>query len=231
VRVVGTDRLRLLEGLINGARQLRVWGDHAAGTSAWEVVFQSGRFTLMISPEVWRGFSGEGQMLARLASHDWEAALPHVRAELAWQARVDVDAIVQRSGLTRAQVEGALAILGARGLVGYDMTEGAYFHRELPFNLEAVESLQPRLKDARRLVAEAKVRITQRNGAGDDLFAVAMVHGTEVEHIVRLASSGDKCTCPWFSKHQGERGACKHILAARIMLEGDEDDCPAARER
>jgi len=119
-------------------------------------------------------------------------------------------------------VQGALAVLGARGLVGYDAAEGAYFHRELPFNLDAIESLQPRLKDARRLVAQKQVRITQRQGEGDSLSVVAMVQGTEVQHIVRLLPDGDKCTCPWFSKHQGQRGDCKHILAARIVVEGDE---------
>lgn len=162
-------------------------------------------------------------MLEKLAGREWEAALPRVRAELAWQARVDVPAIVMRSGLNREQVEGALAVLGARGLVGFDMSEGAYFHRELPFDLEAVESLQPRLKEARRLVTEKKVRITERTGNEDALTAVAMVQGTEVEHVVRLSPKGDRCTCPWFSKHQGQRGACKHVLAARIVLEGDED--------
>lgn len=222
VRVIGTDRLRLLDPLINSARQLRIWSDDQAGTSAWEVVFQSGRFVLMISPEVFRGFSGEGQMLQRLATGGWEEALPRVRAELAWQARLDVQAIMQRSGLSAAQVEGALAVLGARGLVGYDAAEGAYFHRELPFDIEAVEMLQPRLKDARALVAGGKLRIVERSGEGETLRAIVMVPGTDVEHRVRLLPEGDKCTCPWFSKNQGQRGACKHILAARILVEGDE---------
>ncbi|HEY2588990.1 MAG TPA: SWIM zinc finger family protein [Tepidisphaeraceae bacterium] len=224
VRVIGTERLRLLEPLIPSCQSLRVWTDADSGTSAWEAVFRSGRFLLMISPEVWRGFSGEGQMLSRLATGDWEPALPRVRAELAWQARVDADAIAARSGLGRPQIEAALAVLGARGLVGYDVTEGAYFHRELPFDIEAVESLQPRLKDARKLVAEGKVRITQKQGDGDAMTALVMVQGTEVEHMVRLLPEGDKCTCPWFSKHQGRRGACKHVLAARLAVNGESAD-------
>ncbi|MGL4942941.1 MAG: SWIM zinc finger family protein [Thermoguttaceae bacterium] len=28
-----------------------------------------------------------------------------------------------------------------------------------------------------------------------------------------------KCTCPWYAKHQGERGPCKHVLAVQLMLE------------
>jgi uncharacterized Zn finger protein len=39
---------------------------------------------------------------------------------------------------------------------------------------------------------------------------------------VQLIPEGDKCTCPWYSKYQGTRGHCKHVLAARILLEGEE---------
>jgi hypothetical protein len=220
--VAGTDRLQLLDPLLPLATGLRIWSDDGAGTSAWEVQFRSGRYVLMISPELSRGFSGEGQLLTRLAGKEWEAALPHARAALAWQARVDPDAIAGGAGLSRRQVDGALAVLGARGLVGYDAAEGAYFHRELPFDLETVEALQPRLKDARKLVAESKVRITDRQGVGDALTAVAMVQGTGVEHHVRLSPDGDRCTCPWYSKNQDDRGACKHVLAARLVIDGDD---------
>jgi hypothetical protein len=224
VRVLGIERLRLLDHLVPRAKALRIWGDADVGTSAWELIFPSGRFTLMISPELSRGFSGEGQILAQLAGREWEWALPRVRAELAWQARVDVDAVVRRSGLQRSEVQSALALLGTRGLVGYDLSEGAYFHREVPFDLEAVASLQPRLKGARKLLVDQKVRLVSREGDGQKLMAIVMVQGTEVEHHVRLTPDGDKCTCPWFSKYQGQRGACKHILAARILVEGDDGD-------
>ena len=49
-----------------------------------------------------------------------------------------------------------------------------------------------------------------------------MVRGSGVEHRVRLAAGGDRCTCRWFSRYQGQRGVCKHILAARIALEEDD---------
>jgi predicted nucleic acid-binding Zn finger protein len=106
---------------------------------------------------------------------------------------------------------------GARGLVGFDLAEGAYFHRELPFDLDKVESLEPRLVDARKLIDSSGVRIERRDSATGQVKAG--VRGTDVEHLVWLGTDGDRCTCPWFAKHRNERGPCKHILAVQITLE------------
>jgi hypothetical protein len=111
-----------------------------------------------------------------------------------------------------------LAALGSRGLVGFDLGEGAYFHRELPFDLSLVEALQPRLQGARKLLAAGGVRVGERTHEQIELF----VAGSGVEHRVRLTAAGAKCTCPWFSKHQGQRGPCKHVLAAQLLLDQTE---------
>jgi hypothetical protein len=215
VRVGGLERLRVLEGLASRARTLRIFADETTGASGWELSFDDSRFHLVISPEVWRGFSGEGQGLQSLASVAWKAALPKIRACLKWQAVIDRDELVSQVGLESGVVTGALTALGARGLVGFDLGESAYFHRELPFDMALVEKLQPRLQNARRLVAEDKVRLEKRSARQVDAF----VCGTGVEHHVRLAADTAKCTCPWFAKHGTERGPCKHILAARIVVE------------
>jgi hypothetical protein len=223
VRVTGADRIRILEPMLIHARELRVWADESSAVSAWEVIFPTGRFSILISPELSRGFSGEGQMLERLAGNESAGALPAVKAALRWQARIDPDDVGARAGLQRSQVESALAMLGSRGLVGFDLERGAYFHRELPFDMDKVDSLHPRLLDARKLVMENLVRLVQRSGEGDAVRAEAYVRGTDVEHRVRLQPEGDKCTCPWYGKHQGDRGPCKHVLAARIVVQGDDD--------
>src|SRR6185369_9825744 len=178
VRVTGTDRIRILEPMLMHAREMRVWADDSSAVSAWEIVFPTGRFSILISPELSRGFSGEGQMLQRLAGNDSTEALPQVKAALRWQARIDAADVGTRAGLEIGQVESALAILGSRGLVGFDLARGAYFHRELPFDMEKVESLHPRLLDARKLVAGKLVRIVQQSGTGDDIRAEAYVQGT-----------------------------------------------------
>lgn len=220
VRVHGLNRLRTLPGLTQRAERLRLWSDAGSGASAWEVVFPVGRVTLLVSPETQRGFSGEGQALSTLASAAWQQALPSVRAQLRWQNEIDVVEVAQATGLAADEVVAALAALGARGLAGYDCSSGRYFHRELPFDLERVEALQPRLLDARQLLAEQKVRPLAGLERSSHDFAV---DGSEVVHHVRLRADGDRCSCPWFSKLQGERGPCKHILAARLLLDGDPD--------
>jgi hypothetical protein len=216
IRVSGPHRVRVLEPLVAHARGLRIWYDEHVGTSAWEVSFERGRFFQMISPEVFRGFSGEGQVLETLARDEWRALLPAVRAQLTWQAQLDAVALAARLDVGEADVEAALAALGAHGLAGYDASARAYFHRELPFDLAAVEQLQPRLRSARALLAEA--RATLVDCVGEDGFDLA-VAGTDVQHYVRLRPEGDRCSCPWFSKHRGKRGPCKHVLAGRLLIE------------
>jgi hypothetical protein len=220
IPVMGTNRISVLEPLLRSARNVRIWADDSAGTSAWEVVFPTGRFFLMISPELYRGFSGEGQVLQKLAVEQSEEVLKAVRRRLAWENEIDSVDVAAQTGIATEEVESALATLGSRGLAGFDVTSGRYFHRELPFDLDQVETLQPRLQGARKLLDEKRVQLLER--LADDGADVA-VGGTDVTHHVRLRREGDRCTCPWFSKHQGQRGPCKHVLAARMFVRGDQD--------
>jgi hypothetical protein len=217
VRVGGLERLRVLEGLALRATSLRVYGDEDTGTSAWELDLGAARFTLVLSPDVWRGFSGEGQALTRLADKSWEKSLPQVRTALAWQAIIDEEGLSRKTGLAPPQIRPALAALAARGLVGYDLAAGAYFHRELPLDLSLVDKLQPRLVAAKRLLAAGGV--TQDPAAGGEF----LVAGSGAEHRVRLSEDGSRCTCVWYAKHQGQRGPCKHVLAAQLYLEEQAD--------
>jgi hypothetical protein len=214
------NRVRVLEPLLSTARCLRIWCDDQSGASGWESVFPTGRLFLMLSPQLYRGFSGEGQVLDKLATRRWQEALPYVQSQLAWQSQIDAADLAIKIGLGVDEIEAALAVLGSRGLAGFDVTTGRYFHRELPFDLEQVETLQPRLKDARELLALQRVAMIADLGEG--AFDIG-VGGTEITHHVRLRADGDRCTCPWFSKHQGQRGPCKHVLAARIFVVGDDD--------
>ncbi len=217
VRVGGLERLRVLEGLVPRARSLQVFADDTTGASGWALRFDDSRFHLVISPEVWRGFSGEGQALESLASDAWKTVLPKIRARLKWESVIDLASLGSSAGLHEQVLKDALAALGARGLVGFDLGDSAYFHRELPFDLSLVEKLQPRLQNARKLIEANKVRIAGSAAGQIEVF----VASSGVEHRVRLTADDAKCTCPWYSKHADSRGPCKHILAARMAVEED----------
>ncbi len=219
-RAGGLQRLRVLEPLLSRIDALTVWSDPVSGTSGWEAHFPHARMFLLLSPDTQRGFSGEGQALATLAGGHGEAALARVRAELRWQSELDPALLAAKTKLGVAEVTAALTALGTRGLAGFDVHAQRYFHRELPFDLERIEALQPRLIDARALIKEGKVSATVLAGSTQD-EASFTVAGSSATHLVRLAASGDRCSCPWFSRHRGERGPCKHILAARIVAEGE----------
>ena len=161
----------------------------------------------MLSPSAWRGFSGEGGVLEALASEKLGAVADSVEGELAWQPALNVRALAADVGSDTAAVRTVLEVVAARGRAGYDLAEEAYFHRDLPYDLERVDELHPRLRDARALVAAGVVE-----RVGEQEFRVR-------DYAVRLDSEPPRCTCMWWARHAGDRGPCKHVLAAQLCLD------------
>jgi hypothetical protein len=215
VPVSGIERLRILEPIARHARELRVYASEGDGVSSWELATDDARFHLALSPDVSRGFSGEGQVLTELVDEGARARSKEVRALLGWQAVIAEGDLGRRIGADTRTVRRSLAVLGTRGLVGFDVAEGAYFHRELPFDLGRVEDLQPRLLGARELVEAGQVRVVREDGQVE-----AYVQGTDVEHRVLVEGDEGRCTCRWHARHQGRRGPCKHVLAVLLWREG-----------
>ncbi len=209
----GPERLEALWPLLRFARSLRAYGPVAATgsppmASAWELELPAMRLVLTLSPEPRRGFSGEGAVLHALADEDTAADADLVGALLAFEPRVEVDLLAERAGLPADRVRAALAQLGTAGRVGFDVAEAAYFHRELPYDPDRVERMNPRLRNARALVEAGAVRLH------DDLATVTLDdHAQQVRFTPDGAAS---CTCPWWAKYRGSRGPCKHALAAGI---------------
>ncbi|MDH3968988.1 MAG: SWIM zinc finger family protein [Rhodospirillales bacterium] len=223
VAVGGIGRLQVLKPLARRARALRIYGADS-GVTGWELELDDARLQVLLSPEAARGFSGEGQVLHDLAGRKAGRALARVRAALAWQPRISPRGLAAQVELDPAAVAGALAALGSRGLVGYDLHDEAYFHRELPFDLTAVANLHPRLNDARKILDKGGVRDIETTGGTVEAF----VAGSGVDHRVRLTVDGFRCTCPWFSRNKGAAGPCKHVLALQLTLE-DEGEKEAAK--
>ena len=218
VCVAGPERLRVLEPLMRHATALRAYGpDVSAGAmplpSAWVLELPGARLTIALSPEKSRGFSGEGSVLHLIAGGDATEDAEFVSSLLALEPRIDIAQLAVRALLPEAQIAAALSVLASREQVGFDLATGAYFHRPLPVQSDLLDTMHPRLADARKLVAEASV---QSEGAeqfavtsGDQRYRVVL--GTE--------AADDRCTCPWYAKYKGTRGPCKHTLAVRIFLD------------
>jgi hypothetical protein len=219
VCAAGPERLRVIEPLLRFATGMRSYAARANATSlpmasAWVLGLPGARLTIALSPEKTRGFSGEGAVLHALSTDEVEADADLLSALLAFEPRIDVQQLAADAAISPERALGALSLLASSGQVGYDLAAGAYFHRPLPVRADVLDTLHPRLADARRLVAAEAVTVR-----GD---GVRQVRSGGVDYEVRLATDAadDRCTCPWQAKHRGARGPCKHVLAARIHRDG-----------
>ena len=209
----GSHRLRVLEPLAGLADSLDVHVNRATGATSWALNFGTQRLWLVLNAEPWRGFSGDGGLLSRMASSD-KSGVAAVTAQLNWQDRIDPKVLATATGLALETVEVALAELAAGGRVGFDLKRAAYFHRELPFNMSRIKGLNPRLKSAKELFEKGAVCWADE--------AAEVVSG-DVTH--RVTQDGDdwRCTCPWYAKNGRQRGPCKHMLAVEMDLDQQDD--------
>ncbi|GGG35377.1 SWIM zinc finger family protein [Hymenobacter glacieicola] len=216
VRVGGVHRLRLLDGLLPLCEAVRVYATPDGQASAFVLELGGGqRFLLALSADVWRGFSGEGNQLDTLMEElpaEWVSGANQLfRGNEVFNPSL----FALEHNLAPNTVERLCASLSAMGLLGFDLADNQHFYRRLPFKLGRILSLNPRLKNARALLDAADD--VQLVGVGPGGRTEARVRGTGVWHTVVVGGAeGPRCTCPWFSSHQGQRGPCKHILAAQM---------------
>jgi SWIM zinc finger len=212
VCIAGPERLRLLEKLLPFAKSLRAYGppperDRTAEPSAWELVLDDARLTFVISPELFRGFSGEGGVLSDLSFAD-EETVDAVAEQLHGEPEIDPALVASDLGVDRPSVHSALGALSAAGRVGFDLDANAFFHRELPYEREILDKMHPRLLNARKLAEEGAVTL---DADGES----ASVRSGDAEYRVRFEDGVPRCTCAWYARHRGERGPCKHVLAVQ----------------
>ena len=129
VCIAGPERLRLLEKLLPFAQSLRVYGPPPTSTARRRAERLGARprtarrVVFVLSPELFRGFSGEGGVLCDLAAAD-DAAVEAVAELLHGEPAIDSAAVARDVGFDRTTVETALGALGAAGRVGYDLAPG-----------------------------------------------------------------------------------------------------------
>jgi hypothetical protein len=214
VCIGGVHRLRLLEPLIPLADELRVFAHPQMQSTTWQLYFGNVRFSLSLSRDFWRGFSGEGAALESLIEDVPDAWIDAVDKYGYANQQFNPTLLAIDENIDLRKIENISGRLSAMGMLGYDLDDNHFFYRRLPFKLSRIMSLNPRLKDAELLLLENKVEIILKT----DTKTEARVEGSGVKHLVVIENDIDRCTCTWFSKHQGERGVCKHILAVKKML-------------
>lgn len=207
----GLHRLRLLEPLIPYIDSMKVFPHPTMQSTTWQLYFGNIRFSFSLSRDAWRGFSGEGAALESLieeVSDEWIDALDkYAYANQAFNPTLF--AINEQLDFDR--VDNLTTRLAAMGLLGYDLDDNQFFYRRLPFKLNRIMSLNPRMKGADKLIEEGKVEIVSNTPQRIE----ARVEGSGVRHTVILDNQIERCTCEWYSKYQGERGPCKHVLAVK----------------
>ena len=219
VQVIGLHRLSALKRLLTHVQALSFHApvnDSTVGAMV-TVELPNARLTLGLTENEWRGHSGEGSLLVDLAKPEVREDASLVSALLSFEPIIDIHQLAREAAVIPQRIEAALAVLAASGRVGWDIHDKAYFHRELPDNPDAIDKANPRLVSARALVADNA--LSPLPGSPHTWI----VRSKNAEYQTSLGSDpkhpevGARCTCSWYLKHTGNRGPCKHVLAATMM--------------
>ncbi len=211
VQLTGAKRLLVLQPLIQAARKLTVAANPTRDLTLWTLHFDDLRLTLALSPEVWRGFSGEGAGLDDLSRE----VAPEVAEAILCDGppTFDAEAAAILLGVTLPEIRTAFAHLASQGQIGYDHIDAVWYRRKIPGNEALVRQTNPRLAQAEAWVASNAVAIESRLHESVR-GRVGAEPGTA--HLVETGPHGSRCTCFWFGRFGLSRGPCSHILALRL---------------
>lgn len=212
-RIGGIHRLRLLEGILAIVDKIFIYESSDRETCA--VVCEFGKMQLLMafSPDAYRGFSGEGKALETMTEDlpiEWVYGLNSL---LKSNETFDPTLLSIENDIDFGTMENLTSNLSSMGLLGYDLSERNHFYRRLPFKTERILSLNPRLKNAKKLIDNEDIQIISKSAN----YVEANVKGTGVVHKVIIDGEKQHCTCDWFTAYKGKRGICKHILAVKII--------------
>jgi hypothetical protein len=213
VRIGGIHRLRLLEGILALVDKIFVY--ESADRETCAVVCEFGKMQLLMafSPDAYRGFSGEGKALEHMTENlpvEWIYGLNSL---LKSNETFDPTMLSIEHDIDFGTMDQLTSSLSSIGLLGYDVMARSHFYRQLPFKTERILSLNPRLKNAKKLIENSDVIIVKK----EDGYIEANVKGSGVVHKVVIDHNGSRCTCEWFTAYQGKRGICKHVLALKMI--------------
>jgi hypothetical protein len=218
VNVAAPLRLRILEPILPLIESLTVYAHpdpEGPAPTAWVLTLPGGRLSVTLSPDWKRGFSGEGGLLIDLASPTAAADAELLNVGLRSQPRFTAIDAIGKTGLSHDRWRSAMTWLGAHGEIGHDLTDDAYYWRQLPYPTAALSEDPPRLRDAKRLLAGKSGHVEE---VGPGVFRV---FSQDCEYRTEVSTSGFSCTCEWVAKHGTSRGPCKHVLAGVLAGAAD----------
>ena len=215
ISVGGARRLHLLDSLLPHAEELRVFSHPSGQATVWQLYFKDGvRFSLSLSKECSRGFSGEGAALADLVDdvpEEWIEGFNNYCSSNGW---FNAELFALSNNLPASLMPQLTARLASMGLLGFDLDEGSYFYRRLPFNIQHIGKSNPRLVTAQKLIEEGRVEVLSQT---KDRVEARVIGDSNTSYSVVLKPEQCHCTCQWMGRNAGERGECKHILATKIL--------------
>lgn len=212
VYISGLHRLSALKRIASDIKGLSFFApeDGEKGPLMVAAELNGARLTLSLTAESHQGYSGEGALLETLSKQDVIDKAESVASLLEFQPRIDAAQIATTLKLPSSDTNLALALLASSGKLGYDVAEGAYFHRELPFDEDRVLKDNPRLVGARKLQNQV-TRLDEKTfivHSGDAAYRVVFDGAKSIGEA--------RCSCAWYMKHKNSRGPCKHILAVKL---------------
>ena len=215
ISIKAIERLRLLEDLIPLCSSMKIFANTDQSASCWILRTENLQFTICISAEAWRGFSGEGRGLGNLVKTAPNDQRTKMEASLHWEKKITADQFATTWDIKPADAARVLNEFAQRGLLGFDLAEHHYFYRRLPYDLQSIDQLQPRIKKAKQLIEKDAIDFENK----DSLATAAVKDGKNI-HQVYVDHNHCRCTCNWHAKHKLERGPCSHILAVQMRQEG-----------
>jgi hypothetical protein len=145
--------------------------------------------------------------LLDLASPTAAADAERLRATFTEHTHFSLEDATGATRITPARCRSAISVLGSHGELGHDLADSTYYWRRLPYQTSALTDDPPRLRDAKRLLADS---IRNVEPLADGAFRVLSENS---EYRTSVSHDGFRCTCPWVAKHGTSRGPCKHVLA------------------
>lgn len=215
VRIGGIHSLRLLEGILSLIEKMHVYESSDKETCA--VVCEFGKMQLLMafSPDAYRGFSGEGKALENMTANLLMEYVYGLNSLLKANESFDPTMLSIENDIDFGTMDHLTSSLSSMGLLGFDLENRSHFYRRLPFKTERILSLNPRLKNANKLINNDEIIVVTKR----ENYIEAQVKGTGVTHRVVIDGDKSHCTCNWFTNYQGKRGICKHVLGVKILVE------------